>query len=153
MKATLKNYRQAPRKVRLVANLIKGKNVARAELELKHLAKRASLPIEKLLASAVANAVQSGADKDALMVKEVRVDKGLVMKRFMPRAFGRASSIHKHASHVTITLVETGSKKAVQAPTEKTETETTESKASKKTVAKKSPAKKAAVKKTAAKKK
>lgn len=118
MKAQLKNYRQAPRKVRLVANLIKGKQVSKAELELKHLAKRAALPMEKLLASAVANAVQTGADKDTLVVKNVTVDKGLVMKRHMPRAFGRASSIHKHASHVTITLAEK-EKKAKKTTTKK----------------------------------
>ena len=112
MKAYLKNYRQAPRKVRLVANLIKGKPVAAAELELVHLAKRAALPMEKLLASAVANAKAQGADPETLFVKNVIVDKGLVIKRHMPRAFGRASSIHKHASHVTLTLGE----KAVKAP-------------------------------------
>lgn len=106
MKAYLKNYRQAPRKVRLVANLIKGKSVAIAELELKHLAKRAALPIEKLLASAVANAKMGGADVADLIVKDVRVDKGIVMKRHMPRAFGRASAIHKHNSHVMLTLSE-----------------------------------------------
>lgn len=104
MKALLKNYRQAPRKVRLVANLIKGKSVVVAEMELKHLAKRAALPIEKLLASAVANAKQAGVEKENLMVKEVRVDKGFVMKRSMPRAFGRAAPIHKHTSHVALTL-------------------------------------------------
>ena len=110
MKAFLKNYRQAPRKVRLVAGLIKGKPVAVAELELKHLAKRAALPMEKLLASAVANAKVGGADVANLFVKDVTVDKGIVMKRHMPRAFGRASAIHKHSSHVTLTLAETGVK-------------------------------------------
>ena len=125
MKAYLKNYRQAPRKVRLVANLIKGKSVAVAELELKHLAKRAALPMEKLLASAVANAKQGGADADSLIVKEVRVDKGVVMKRHMPRAFGRAAAIHKHSCHVILVLaeksgkvtkIEKADKKEVKAP-------------------------------------
>ncbi len=106
MKATLQNYRQAPRKVRLVANLIKGKPVMRAELELKHLAKRASLPIEKLLSSAIANAVVAGFDKENLIVLNVRVDKGVVLKRHMPRAFGRAAEIRKHSSHVILTLAE-----------------------------------------------
>ncbi len=104
MKAYLHNYRQAPRKVRLVANLIKGKSVAVADLELKHLAKRAALPMEKLLASAVANAKVAGIDAENLMVKDVTVDKGIVLKRHMPRAFGRAAAIHKHSSHVTLTL-------------------------------------------------
>lgn len=107
MKAVLKNYRQAPRKVRLVADSIKGKSVVQAQTELDYLVKRASLPMKKLLESAVANAVtHTGAEKDALFVKEVRVDKGVVIKRFMPRAFGRASKIHKHSSHVTLVLAE-----------------------------------------------
>lgn len=106
MKATLANYRQSPRKVRLVANLIKGKRVSDADLELTFLVKRAGLPIKKLLASAVANAKNAGTDADNLIVKDVRVDKGIVLKRFMPRAFGRASRINKRTSHVTLTLVE-----------------------------------------------
>jgi large subunit ribosomal protein L22 len=112
MKAILKNYRQAPRKVRLVADLIKGKSVAAAELELKHLAKRAALPMEKLLASAIANAKVAGADVANLKVANVRVDKGLVIKRSMPRAFGRAAPIHKKMSHVILTLSESAPKKA-----------------------------------------
>ncbi len=110
MKAYLKNYRQAPRKVRLVANLIKGKSVVTAQLELKHLAKRAALPMEKLLASAVANAQVAGSSAENLMVKNVSVNKGLVMKRMMPRAFGRGAPIHKHMSHVEITLAESVAK-------------------------------------------
>lgn len=140
MKAYLHNYRQAPRKVRLVANLIKGKSVAVADLELKHLAKRAALPMEKLLASAVANAKVQGADAENLMVKDVTVDKGVVMKRHMPRAFGRAAAIHKHSSHVTITLAEKAGKAAKK--------EAVEVKAPKKAPAKKA----AAVKKPSVKK-
>lgn len=140
MKAYLKNYRQAPRKVRLVANLIKGKPVAHAALELKHLAKRASLPMEKLLASAVANAKQAGVEAENLIVKDVRVDKGLVMKRYMPRAFGRSAPMHKHASHVTIVLAEKNpSKKEVKAAAKVAAPKTT-----KKTTTKKAPAKKKA---------
>ena len=110
MKAYLHNYKQAPRKVRLVANLIKGKSVTSAQLELKHLAKRAALPMEKLLDSAVANAKVAGASIENLMVKNVTVNKGLVMKRMMPRAFGRGAPIHKHMSHVELTLAETVAK-------------------------------------------
>ncbi len=135
MKAYLHNYRQAPRKVRLVAGLIKGKHVAVAELELKHLAKRAALPMEKLLASAVANAKVGGADIANLMIKDVTVDKGVVMKRHMPRAFGRASAIHKHSSHVTLTLAEVGASKKAAKKEEKNEV-------AKETKAKKAPAKK-----------
>ncbi len=141
MKAYLHNYRQAPRKVRLVAGLIKGKHVDVAMLELKHLAKRAALPIEKLLASAIANAKVGGADVANLMVKDVQVDKGIVMKRHMPRAFGRASAIHKHSSHVTLVLAEVGaSKKAAHKQAKADKADNTA--AAKETKAKKAPAKK-----------
>lgn len=123
MKAQLTNYRQAPRKVRLVADLIKGKSVKDAKSELAFLVKRASLPIAKLLDSAVANAKASGVDVDTLFIKEVRVDKGIVLKRFTPRAFGRASQINKRSSHVVIVLGVKGeeSKKVSKKKTEKVE--------------------------------
>lgn len=121
MKAFLKNYRQAPRKVRLVGDLIKGKKVEVAALELKHLAKRAALPMEKLLASAVANAKVAGADVENLIVKNVEVNQGIVMKRMMPRAFGRGAPIMKKTSQVMITLEEKGAKKAVKKEEKKAE--------------------------------
>jgi large subunit ribosomal protein L22 len=106
MKAFLKNYRQSPRKVRLVASLIKGKNVAQAIAELDFLAKRAGLPIKKLLLSAVANAKQMGIEADNLFIKELRVDKGIVMKRMMPAAMGTGHRINKRTSHLNILLAE-----------------------------------------------
>lgn len=107
MKAILKSYRQAPRKVRLVANLIKGKTVPRAIAELDVLPKRASEPMKKLLLSAVANAKENDgiSDMSALLVKEVRVDQGVILKRSMPRAHGSAYPIHKHTSHIMLELV------------------------------------------------
>jgi len=106
MKAVLKSYRQAPRKVRLVANLIKGKTVPRALVELDVLPKRASGPMRKLLMSAVANAKQNDGIAEAdLMVKEVRVDHGTILKRSMPKSHGSASPIHKHTSHIMIELI------------------------------------------------
>lgn len=110
MKAFLKNYRQSPRKVRLVGNLIKGKKVSEAQTELNALPKRAALPIKKLLDSAVANAKQVGVEKENLLVSNVRVDKGIVFKRFMPRARGSSSRINKRNSHIEITLKDKGSK-------------------------------------------
>jgi large subunit ribosomal protein L22 len=101
MKAILKNYRQSPRKVRLLATLIQGKSADVAMVQLAHFVKRGSLPMKKLLASAVAN---SGKPASALIVKSATVDKGLVMKRFMPRAFGRAAPILKKCSHIVIEL-------------------------------------------------
>jgi len=106
MKAFLKNYRQAPRKVRLVAGLIRGKNVTEAIAELDFLAKRAGEPIKKLLISAVANAKAMGADIENLYIKELRVDKGIVMKRMMPAAMGSGHRINKRTSHINILLAE-----------------------------------------------
>ena len=110
MKAFLKNYRQSPRKVRLVAGLLKGKNVAQAIAELDFLAKRAGIPIKKLLLSAVANAKNSGMIRqpaeENLFIKELRVDKGIVMKRMMPAAMGTGHRINKRTSHVHILLAE-----------------------------------------------
>jgi large subunit ribosomal protein L22 len=104
MKAFLKNYRQSPRKVRLVAGLVKGKSVDKALLELSVLPKRASDPIAKLIKSAVANAKKDGLSEVDLVVKSITVDKGLVMKRIMPRARGSAAPILKKMSHVRLVL-------------------------------------------------
>ena len=108
MKAFLKNYRQSPRKVRLVADLIKSKRVAEAFTQLKNLPKRASGPIEKLLASAVANAKNAGVSDTDLYVENVTVNKGIVLKRSMPRARGSASRINKRTSHLMLTLIDKG---------------------------------------------
>ena len=106
MKATLKNYRQSPRKVRLVASLLQGKSVPVALSELKFLAKRAAAPIEKLIRSGVANAKARGFSEEKLVVKSLRVDKGIVMKRMMPRARGSAARINKRSSTITLDLAE-----------------------------------------------
>ncbi len=106
MKAFLKNYRQSPRKVRLVAGLVKGKGVSEAIAELDFLAKRAGTPVKKLLLSAAANAKQEGVEMENLFIKELRVDKGIVMKRIMPAAMGSAHRINKRTSHLSIVLAE-----------------------------------------------
>jgi large subunit ribosomal protein L22 len=106
MKAFLKNYRQSPRKVRLVAGLIRGKSVDEALVQLRFLAKRAGEPIEKLLLSAVSNAKNMGVEKENLFIKEISVDKGIVMKRMMPAAMGTGHRINKRTSHVQIVLAE-----------------------------------------------
>src|SRR3989344_1095035 len=114
--ATLKTYRQTPRKVRLVADLIKGKSVEQAIAHLNFLPKRASLPLRKLIDSAVANAQHNfGAEKSELMVKDVRVDKGVVMRRFMPRARVSASPIKKRTSHIVLVLGKKEPKKTSKA--------------------------------------
>lgn len=101
MKASIPNYRQAPRKVRLITDLVKGKQAHVAQAMLANLVKRGALPIKKLLDSAIAN---SGVPADQLVVKTATVDKGVVIKRWMPRAMGRAFPIHKHTSKVFIEL-------------------------------------------------
>src|SRR3989338_4447813 len=106
MKAFLKNYRQSPRKVRLVAGLIRGKDVNVATSELDFLAKRAGLPIKKLLKGAVANAGVQGINKENLFIKEIRIDKGITMKRMMPAAMGSGHRINKRTSHITLVLGE-----------------------------------------------
>jgi len=106
MKAFLKNYRQSPRKVRLVAGLVKGKSVGEAIAELDFLAKRAGLPIKKLLLSAVSNAKQMGIEAENLYIKELRVDKGITMKRMMPAAMGSGHRINKRTSHLNLLLAE-----------------------------------------------
>ncbi len=107
MKAILTNYRQSPRKVGLIAGLIRGKKVSDALTSLRFAVKRASSPVEKLLLSAVANAKNSGVDNpESLYVVEIRVDKGIVLKRFMPRARGNAAQILKRSSNVILTLGE-----------------------------------------------
>lgn len=106
MKAFLKNYRQSPRKVRLVAGAVKGKRIEEASLALSYMPKRAATPLKKLIDSAVANAEAAGSRKEDLVVKSIEVNKGAVLKRWMPRAFGRSSPINKRTSHVQVVLAE-----------------------------------------------
>lgn len=145
MKATLSQYRQSPRKVRVVANLIKGKKISDALATLNLAAKSASLPLKKLLESAVANAKNAGVATDSLIVKTITVDGGEVMKRQMPRAFGRAYMIKKRTSHISIVLGEKEVKGKKGAKVEKVETVEV------KKAAKKAPAKKVAKKITSKK--
>ena len=104
MKAVLKNYRQSPRKVRLLADLVRGKKVTDALAALQFIDKKAADPFAKVVLSAQANAKQSGVDVSKLIIKSVAVNKGTVIKRFMPRARGSASPIKKRNSHITVEL-------------------------------------------------
>ena len=106
MKAFLKNYRQSPRKVRLVANLVRGKKVDRALTLLSATDKKSTTSLKKLVESAIANAKSSGTKKEDLIIKEIQVNEGIVFKRYKPRARGRASAIRKKTSHVSIVLGE-----------------------------------------------
>ncbi len=106
MKAVLKNYRQSPRKVRLVANLVKGKKANEALDMLKFVHKRAAKQFYKLIHSAVSNANNHGVDTDSLIIKNARVDKAATFKRFRPRARGSAARINKRNSHIVVELSE-----------------------------------------------
>ena len=99
--ATLSNYRQAPRKVRLIADLVRGKSAARALALLSMLPKRGAEPMAKLIKSAVSNAKVEAAE---LYIQKIEVNGGMVFKRQMPRARGRASLIKKKTSHITLSL-------------------------------------------------
>lgn len=106
MKASLPNYRQSPRKVRLITEAVKGKYVADAAVVLSYMPKRGAEPIQKLIMSATANAVNLGATAANLMIKNITVNKGFVLKRSMPRAMGVAKPINKRTSHIDVTLAE-----------------------------------------------
>ena len=104
--ASLKFLRLAPRKVRLVADTVRGLPVGDALAVLKYRPQAAAKPLAKLLRSAVANAENKGGkvDVDALVIKTLTVDQGPKMRRFMPRAMGRAYRIEKKTSHVYVEL-------------------------------------------------
>lgn len=106
-RARVRFLRTAPRKARLVADMIRGINLQDALESLQFSERAAAIPIRRLLQSAAANAV--GLEKlnsDKLFVAEIWVDGGPIIKRFMPRAMGRASRINKRTSHVTVVLRE-----------------------------------------------
>src|SRR5690625_3048004 len=106
-KAVAKAVRIAPRKARLVIDLIRGKSVVDAISILRHTLRAASLIIEQVINSAVANAEHNyDMDVESLYISEAYVDEGLTLKRFRPRAQGRASAINKRTSHITITVSE-----------------------------------------------
>ncbi|ALC87330.1 MULTISPECIES: 50S ribosomal protein L22 [Bacillaceae] len=106
-KAIAKTVRIAPRKVRLVVDLIRGKQVGEAVAILQLTPKAASPVVEKVLKSAIANAEHNyDLDVNNLVVSEVFVDEGPTLKRFRPRAMGRASAINKRTSHITVVVSE-----------------------------------------------
>ncbi|MBI4837504.1 MAG: 50S ribosomal protein L22 [Candidatus Portnoybacteria bacterium] len=114
VKASLKNLRMSPRKVRLVTGLIKGMDVVEARTQLRFLNKKASGPIAKLLDSAIANAKNNfnigenigEEEKRNLYIASILVNQGNILKRWMPRAFGRTAPIMKRTSHIVLVLRE-----------------------------------------------
>jgi len=109
MQATAKlNYLHiAPRKVRLIADMIRKKSVKEAEKILNFMPQRAALPMIKLIKSAVSNAKNSlGIEESNLFISKITVDEGPKMKKWMPRARGSPSPIHKKTSHISLVLDE-----------------------------------------------
>ena len=104
--ATLSNLRQSPRKVRVVADLVRGKKVADAIIAMQFTEKRASAPIRKLIESALANAKAQSLPIENLVVKTVEVNSGKTLYRRMPAARGSAHPIRKRTSMISITLAE-----------------------------------------------
>ncbi len=102
--AQLNTYRQSPRKVRLLADLVRGKKVPVAISALQFANKRAADPIVKLIQSAVANAKNKGMDTDALVVSGITVNAGQVLMRRLPMSRGRAFNKRKRTSHISVTV-------------------------------------------------
>ena len=108
--ATSKYNRTSARKMRRAVNMIRGQHVAEAQRILRFSGLGASRDVEKLLNSAVANAEQQpGVIADNLMVDRAWVDEGPTLKRYRPRAYGRATRVHKRTSHVTVVVSTFGS--------------------------------------------
>ena len=107
VKARAKFIRTAPRKARMVTDLVKGKGVGEALNILAFTKKAPAKIVAKLLKSAVANADQmKNIDVDTLFIKEITVDQGPTMKRYRPRAMGRATMVRRRMSHITVVLEE-----------------------------------------------
>jgi large subunit ribosomal protein L22 len=106
MQAKLRYLRISARKSRLVVDLIRGKSVDEAINILTFTKRAASEPVRKLIESAISNAEEQEANVDRLFVSEIFVDEGPTLRRFRPRAMGRATRINKRTSHITCVLAE-----------------------------------------------
>jgi large subunit ribosomal protein L22 len=106
-KAVLRHARESSRKVRIVANQVRGKGVDEAMAILRFQPRKAARLIRKLLVSAIANAANNNkADVELLYVKSILVDEGTTLKRWLPRAMGRANRVNKRTAHITVTVAE-----------------------------------------------
>lgn len=106
-KAIAKTVRIAPRKARLVADLVRGKSVVDAVVILANTTKAASPLIDKVVKSAAANAINNHSmNEENLYIKEILINEGPTLKRFRPRAKGSASPILKRTSHISVTVAE-----------------------------------------------
>ena len=120
VQAHLRNLRISSRKVRLVADVIRGMNVQNAKIQLEFINKKSSQPVLKLLNSAIANAKHNfDLDENNLYVSSIFVNEGATLKRWIPRAMGRASRINKRTSHITIVLDKLKEDKVIKEKKEK----------------------------------
>jgi large subunit ribosomal protein L22 len=104
-KAILRRFRQSPRKVRMVADMIRGRKVDEALSILKFQPRKAARMLSKVLTSAIANATENEkADADKLVVTGVAIDPGPIEKRWLARSMGRANRLNRRSSHVTVTV-------------------------------------------------
>lgn len=110
MKASVTHLRISPRKVRIVVDTVRGRSASQAMDILRFARRKAAMPVQKLLESAIANAVEihGVSDVDGLFIEHISVDEGPTMKRYMPRARGRATPVRKRTSHVRLELRERG---------------------------------------------
>lgn len=156
--ATAKYIRMSPRKVRLVIDMVRGLPVAKANHTLMLLNKKAAKPVAKLVKSAAANAVHNfEANEKDLFVKFITADEGPTLKRWRPRAFGRATLVRKRTTHITVVVSDgketvAQSKQVAKKETAKPDVEKKEEKKAEKKEDKKAPAAKTETKKPAAKK-
>ncbi len=106
VRAEMRGLRMSARKIRVVADLIRGLPVDEAATALALQRRRAAEPLRKVLDSAVANADQRNLDIDRLIISDVQIDKGAIQRRYMPRAHGRATRIRKQTAHISMQLTE-----------------------------------------------
>jgi large subunit ribosomal protein L22 len=158
MKASLRNVRISPKKVNLVAELVRTADVDQALATLEFTPKKAAKILYKVVASAKANAeINSNANASDLFIKEIKVSKGMTIKRFIPISRGRAHPINKFCSHIHVILadknteIQPATAKEVKEVEQKAEKKAAPKATAKKETAKKAPAKKAPAKKTATK--
>jgi large subunit ribosomal protein L22 len=158
MKASLRNVRISPKKVNLVAELVRTADVDQALATLEFTPKKAAKILYKVVASAKANAeTNSNANASDLFIKEIKVSKGMTIKRFIPISRGRAHPINKFCSHIHVILadknteIQPATAKEVKEVEQKAEKKAAPKATAKKETAKKAPAKKAPAKKTATK--
>ena len=122
IRAIAKSVRIGPRKIRLVADMIRELSIEEALMALQATHKRAALPIEKALKSAIANAVNNaGLERNSLSIESIQVSEGASLKRFMPSTRGRIHPYKRRSSNIKIVLKTKGTKPAIKKTDDKTE--------------------------------